>query len=200
MGEFIRDTKLGTCESLYYTSYEQLKATSKFTESEKASFLKLDSGYRFRFPFTDENVPIGTHQEFDRYMLLEVPLSIGVEISHDEIFIRSGFKNKPTKHWQEFGVTVKCCQDPDNKGVRRWHNQNTLFLGLYQQKYTTQQEGRPMLVTCAICPYCGSISQLSFEELTEIAKYYECLEQTNEIKLILDNVHLAIQGYVLPIN
>lgn len=194
MGEFIRDTKLGTCESLYYTSYQQLKDAKQFGAAEKADFLSLDSGYRFRFPFTDENIPIGTHEEFDRYMLIEVPNNIGVEISHGDIFIRSGFKNKPTKHWHEFGVNIKCCQDPDNKDARRWHNQGKLLLGLYQQKYTTKQ-GSPMLVTCVICPYCGDVCQLSHEEVLAIIGHYEKYEKTNNVTLILDNLYLAAEGY-----
>ena len=200
MGEFIKDTKLGTCENLYYTSYPQLEKSQMFNSQEKYSFLKVDSGYRFRFPFTDEKISIGYHEDYDRYLLLEVPTNIGVEIHHSDIFTRIGFDNSRGRHKttndtsKEFGIRVKCCQDPDNKDAMRWNNSNTLFMGLYQQKYTTQQGGIK-LVTCVICPYCGSISQLDESEVKAIIEHYEKLSPSDNKNLVLANMAIALDGY-----
>lgn len=67
MGEYVRykgdHVKLGTCEDLYYTSFQKFKlaldgghlyqAPNNSTPSEYA---KPDSGFRFRFPFPDEDI------------------------------------------------------------------------------------------------------------------------------------------------
>lgn len=200
MGEYIKGTKIGTCENLYYTSYPQLEKSQMFNEQEKHSFLKVDSGYRFRFPFTDENIQIGTHSDYDRYLLLEVPTNIGVEIHHTAIFTRLGFANAighpkmPSDTSKEFGISVMCCQDPENKDARRWDNKDTLFVGLYQQKYTTQQGGIK-LVTCVICPYCGSISQLDEGEVKAIIEHYNKLSPSDNKTLVLANMAIALEGY-----
>lgn len=71
MGEYIKykgnEIKIGTCESLYYTSYQkyeqalqkgQLSAVPGNAPPE--AYSKRNSGYRFRFPFPDEDrLPFG---------------------------------------------------------------------------------------------------------------------------------------------
>lgn len=71
MGEYIKykgnEIKIGTCESLYYTSYQ--KYAQALQEGQLSSvpgnvppeaYAKPDSGYRFRFPFLDEDkLPLG---------------------------------------------------------------------------------------------------------------------------------------------
>jgi hypothetical protein len=65
MGEFIRhngeEIKIGTLENLYYTSYgkytTELKAgrLSPDGSTSPESYALPDSGFRFRFPFPDED-------------------------------------------------------------------------------------------------------------------------------------------------
>lgn len=66
MGEYVRHlgstVKLGTCEDLYYVSYTKYKAAlqSSYLISVEnnctvAYYAKPDSGFRFRFPFPDED-------------------------------------------------------------------------------------------------------------------------------------------------
>lgn len=201
MGEYIKNTKLGTCENLYYTSYPQLKQTTLFNDSEKSGYLKIDSGYRFRFPFTDEKIAIGTHENYDRYILLEIPDNIGVSIMHDKVYQRCGFENGQHKHWQEYGVKFDCPQDDEKQSQRdtkvmRYNNEGKLLLGIIQQKYTTQQGGEK-LVTIAICPYCGERCQLDHNEVKAIIQHYEKFENSDDITFILNNLYIAEKGYRL---
>jgi hypothetical protein len=66
MGEYVRHlgstVKLGTCEDLYYVSYpkykEALQNSYLFSVENNcavAYYAKPDSGFRFRFPFPDED-------------------------------------------------------------------------------------------------------------------------------------------------
>lgn len=56
------EIKIGTCESLYYTSYQKYEQVLKEGHlsalpgnSPPDEYAKPDSGYRFRFPFPDED-------------------------------------------------------------------------------------------------------------------------------------------------
>ena len=71
MGEYVRykgeETKIGTCECLYYASFPKYIAALEggFLGREQGSanpieYAKPDSGFLFRFPFPDEDkLPIG---------------------------------------------------------------------------------------------------------------------------------------------
>ena len=198
MGEYIgtgkKQVKLGTCESLYYTTFEQLKK-SKFKESEKESFLKLDSGYRFRFPFPDEKIEIGTHENYDRGFLFKLPKELKIELGHGKRFIRVGFDRSESKHYDEIGIEIPCpfSEKFSDTGIKsvKWHNDLIIF-EIIQQKYTTAQ-GAPMLVTVARCPYCGNAFQLSKDEIITALDYFldYSKESTNEIEIL----SIALQGY-----
>lgn len=65
MGEYIKfngeEIKIGTCENLYYTSFQMYnqalktgKIQSMFGERPEI-YIEPDSGFRFRFPFPDED-------------------------------------------------------------------------------------------------------------------------------------------------
>ena len=66
MGEYIKKNgqhiKVGTCESLYYYTFQDYKKdldkgflSHAENNDYPANYSKLDSGYRFRFPFPDED-------------------------------------------------------------------------------------------------------------------------------------------------
>lgn len=71
MGEYVRHlgsiVKLGTCEDLYYVSYPKYKTALQSSylmnvdnNCAVAYYAKPDSGFRFRFPFPDEDrLPFG---------------------------------------------------------------------------------------------------------------------------------------------
>ena len=55
MGEYIKNVKIGTCEDLYYTTYNQLK-NWKHGGIEREPYLKVDSGDRVRIE-SDSRLP-----------------------------------------------------------------------------------------------------------------------------------------------
>ena len=78
MGEYIKYRheiiKIGTCENLYYTSYPKyctaLESNRLSREDGNLSpelYAKPDSGFRFRFPFPDEDkLPTVLRQEIEK--------------------------------------------------------------------------------------------------------------------------------------
>jgi hypothetical protein len=84
MGQYIKHNgesfKLGTCESCYYTTYQNMLAENqKGTltddgDGNAETYLKANSGYRFRFPFPDEDhVKFGEYPEdFDRGVFIKL--------------------------------------------------------------------------------------------------------------------------------
>jgi len=66
MGEYIKykghEIKIGTCESIYYASYQKYEKvlqegqlSAVLGNAPPEAYAKPDSGYRFRFPFPDED-------------------------------------------------------------------------------------------------------------------------------------------------
>ncbi len=86
MGEYAKylgvEMKIGTCESLYYVSYSRMIAAysaGRLVQSpynlEPAAYLAPNSGFRFRFPFPDEDsIPLGKlgYPDFDRGLSVKV--------------------------------------------------------------------------------------------------------------------------------
>jgi len=89
MGEYIKyngsEIKIGTCESLYYTGYQKYEKALKeghlsaLTGNDPPEeYAKPDSGYRFRFPFPDEDkLPFGDIGNFHYHR--GVPVRLGLE-------------------------------------------------------------------------------------------------------------------------
>lgn len=75
MGEFVEYRgevmKIGTCENLYYTTYSKYRdalENNRFSKVEgnlsPELYAKPNSGFRFRFPFPDEDkLPFGTNRK-----------------------------------------------------------------------------------------------------------------------------------------
>lgn len=89
MGEYIKYRheiiKIGTCENLYYTSYPKyctaLESNRLSREDGNLSpelYAKPDSGFRFRFPFPDEDdLPFGdVKNKFDRGVAIQLESAI----------------------------------------------------------------------------------------------------------------------------
>jgi hypothetical protein len=205
MGEYIKDTKLGTCEDLYYTTYPALRKTKEFSAIEKEPFLELNSGYRFRFPFPDEvNISIGTHDNYDRGFLIDIPNNIGVSMNHsDKIYVNAGFGgigDIDTPHRYKYSVNVCCPQHEDAHKEKMNRNQiaGRLILEIVQQKYTSQQEDKAMLVTVVRCPYCKDRAQLSKEEvISMIAFFTDQKEKSKSLSfdVTINILTIALEGY-----
>ena len=84
MGEYVRygrtEIKIGTCEDLYYATYQayvQAYKDGKLSWVDHnlppAAYMKADSGFRFRFPFPDEDhIRMGMHDDYDRGLPVKV--------------------------------------------------------------------------------------------------------------------------------
>lgn len=93
MGEYIRykesEIKIGTCEDLYYTSYQkynQALNNGRISEvpgnGHPSEYAKPNSGFRFRFPFPDEDkLPFGEIGKFHHHR--GVPVKIEPPKEHD---------------------------------------------------------------------------------------------------------------------
>jgi hypothetical protein len=103
MGEYIRVggeiVKLGTCEDLYYTTFEELRLAVLGGACERepgdlapAEYLNPANGFRYRFPFPDEDyimsgcllpgrrLPDGF--DYQRGVLVAAPMRMVSEVAH----------------------------------------------------------------------------------------------------------------------
>lgn len=108
MGEYVKykgnEIKIGTCENLYYTSYqkyEQALKDGRLSEVEgndsPTEYAKPDSGYRFRFPFPDEDkLSLGNIGNFHYHRGVPVQLNPETEQNESEQWkIMAGKKLQP---------------------------------------------------------------------------------------------------------
>jgi hypothetical protein len=81
MGEYVKirgtETKIGTCESLYYTTFQafskEFKYMKKCDGGDTPTNYLTSGEYRFRFPFPDEDsIEIGDHKDFNRGFLVQL--------------------------------------------------------------------------------------------------------------------------------
>lgn len=203
MGEYIKvngnSQKLGTCENLYYSTYQGLLFAVQSNRVEQdgsgngnpLNYLRSDSGYRFRFPFPDEDgMDIGTYGNFDRGLLVEL---------RRDILNGSTFCDG----WEECQVTL---QSKTQKGIRHVFNvpnpNNTnpiIRIEIVQQKHVNNK-----LLLCIRCPYSGGIARI--EEESEIVDLVRAINETyctdsvsSEFFIFWQNVCARIfEGYGLP--
>ena len=203
MGEYLDmkngdSVKLGTCEDLYYTTHKQFVANlPMFKDLALAKTYLRPNEFRFRFPFPDENIKIGSYNDFNRGVLFSVPDSLGIEMCHEEKFIRTGAKD--SKYPQlDFGVSIPCFQTPEFGNLKHhdWGNNRQLtHFEITQQKIVLNEDNFEELQTVIRCPYCGACSRLSYEEVASLMTHQ--IEQPEYFdkfqKEILSEV---IHGYV----
>jgi len=194
MGEYLHNVKLGTCESLYYTTYNQLK---NWLVSGKENFLKVNSGYRFRFPFPDEkNRRIGDYDNFDRGYLINIPKGI-FEMNHGQKWVRTDDLkiNAPV-----MGFNIDCPTKINN--ARRWNYEETESFEIVQQKLVIDENSKQTELQLVLrCPYCGEMARASFDEANKIAEYLfkeaenwlkSDKNKANELKEIAETI---LEGY-----
>lgn len=103
MGEYVKykgsEIKIGTCEDLYYVSYPKYQQAFKSGLLRKSQgsinpseYMLPDSGFRFRFPFPDEdNLPLGEILEqegFRRGLPVTIEPDYQVEITQQKLVHR----------------------------------------------------------------------------------------------------------------
>lgn len=207
MGEMIGSKenriKLGTCEDLYYTTFQDLN-NSSYKKSETEVYLKNDSGCRFRFPFPDESeVEIGEYEDYSRGFLITIPSDIGVDISHGDIYQHVGFLKGDSIQSDSVSIKLPC---PFGKKYEAFDynmssKEGKLSFNISQQKRTSYL-GSEMLVTIVECPYCGSKSQLDLYEVMLIINYFNAKSEISEenkkyFSETLEVLNIALLGYRL---
>lgn len=159
MGEYVNldgvTVKLGTCEDLFYTRFDQLKAAiaagsvaSLSGNLDPADY--LGDEFRFRFPFPDEDgVAIGAYDPYNRAVAMTAPAELVKNMEHDSVSMH--FHAQGGGH----GVTVfaTCPQSPRSKGSA---SPLKPVLELVQQRPI---EGE--LFAVVQCPYCQYKARLT---------------------------------------
>jgi hypothetical protein len=126
MGEYVKldgqSVKLGTCENLYYCTFDALCAHVDRMEQQSGNlaprdYLKARYGFRYRFPFPDEDsLYIGTHHNHDRGYLVILPddnaLNIGNDaVHHDEVRVEIPYAGETRL------ITLPCPYSPAFKSL-----------------------------------------------------------------------------------
>jgi hypothetical protein len=96
MGEYIKykdkEIKIGTLENIYYTSFQKYEKAYKeglisplIDNISPGEYIKPDSGFRFRFPFPDEDkLPFGDIGKFDHHRGVPVKIDPTKETASNE--------------------------------------------------------------------------------------------------------------------
>ena len=185
MGECVKYkgdyVKIGTCESLYYTTYKQMDELNKKRLLKEADgnlnpdkYLKVNSGFRFRFPFPDEkDIKFCMYDDYDRGVIVKVPKHLGVKMFHDRLFIRTDEISRVKKGAPAIGIEIPCVlSDNNNTKLFDWDKTTELTVfEVVQQKYVTSEEGNIEFQLVIRCPYCGAMSRISYDEMVSIAKW-----------------------------
>lgn len=172
MGEHInikgQSVKLGTCEDLYYATYDQVRAAASIAtqqpgNAEPRDYLKPNI-WRYRFPFPDEDgTAIGTRSNYDRGYLLKA--------SHE--FVR-GFADHGDASVITPSPIYTRLQFPcpfTSAGVHAGVKVDQATVELIQQKLIINDEGNKQLWAVVRCPYCGTTVRLGEEEATTLAAF-----------------------------
>ena len=174
MGEYIQlcgeqyPRKIGTCENLYYVRHAQLKAWVEGGNAlrhpgnlEPAAYLDPANGFRFRFPFPDEDtisrmVP-GDTFDFNR----------GYGVAHAPYFLLNGTQHGyaraqiecPPGMWPKKRLRLPCPQRSDSDTA-------TVEFEIVQQKPV----GAALWLVIR-CPYCGQTWSLDAESGVALADW-----------------------------
>lgn len=204
MGEYVKignDTvKIGTCENLYYTSFQNFQKLAEngvIKENQSITKEYLTGGFRFRFPFPDEpeNILFSEVKNFDRGVLFIVPKNLGVEIGHDKKFVRTDNFGTETAA-PAVGFYIPCVQSKEFTMTKYdWDDTaNYTIFEIEQQKPVKNENGNFELITIVRCPYCSEKSRISKEEILSIQRYV----QENKVKfsdLQQQIIEIAAAGY-----
>lgn len=178
MGEYItldgQDFKLGTCEDLYYIRHADLTAAVKAGRTsyrpgnaQPAGY--LEPGWRFRFPFPDEDGKApGTYEDFDRGLLIGVPVDYyGPDFEHYQI----GHTISARGGGYQVGASNPCPASPAwvQSGRKAPETYGFFPLEIVRQK---TMEGGEVWPVCR-CGWCGSMFRLDYEEASKLCAVIE---------------------------
>lgn len=168
MGEYVifedRLVKLGTCEDLYYWRYGELvdqiaAGTLRQADYSLTPTDYLWCGYRFRFPWPDEDGEGPGHwgENYERGVLVPWPEGVAMESEHYNAY--AVVKPRlPAPDYYSLEVALHCPQaEPVTEQYR--NHRRPRVLSLEQQK---PFEGALWAVVA--CPYCRAKWRLNLEE------------------------------------
>lgn len=199
MGEYIKHrgetVKIGTCEDLYYTTAQQFKAAyqagklERTEHGENPEIYFKENTFRFRFPFPDEYaLQIGQHDNFCRGVLLQLPTGLA-EIGHTHCFTEY-----PTPAGN-FGVQFDCPQSETGKKSPYIFTRNIDPKEIFSVLVTQQKIIENRLHTICRCPFCGSSSRMTEDEIflmLEHVKTHPDRFQEMQIQVL----QIALDGYL----
>lgn len=193
MGEYVKNIKLGTCENLYYTTFQELKrrVNNGFPASE---YLDPKNGFRYRFPFPDEDHKnlFGKYDDYNRGVLFTFPKSVKIELGHDKIFFRSDM-NLQIKDLRPFGFYIPCPQKGEGiVPIFDWEK----ISGVHMFEIVQQKQVEGELQTVVRCPYCGELCRLSLEEIANIVQYVRSSPKGHFTDLQKDIIEITFKGYI----
>lgn len=177
MGEYIKhngqEIKLGTCEDLYYARLDQLEQAVAVGILEKiggnlepSEYLDPKNGWRYRFPFPEEDrIQIGDFEEYDKGLVIQLqPEDYGIieGMEHSEIWHSCN-----VKHAYNVNIAHPCSQSPEFETTK--HSPMTWrIVAITQQK---QVDGE--VWTIIDCPYCIGKARIDREDALKLVHSIE---------------------------
>ena len=158
MGEYIlvngRHLKLGTCQDLFYVSFDGLRrmvaagAQPAFANNPPEDYLAESGRWRYRFPWPDE--PDGIGDDYERALALPVPAGLAEALT-------TGWEHWKARYTPPAGVEFgdDCPQASAPQVVE-----------VYLQK---QVAGRLWLIIR--CPYCHALARLPEDEALQLTAH-----------------------------
>lgn len=114
MGQYLKDRKIGTYNSMYYMRLEEAQERAQRGEADddgiKFSEYLADNDTRWRFPFPDEDQGLPADARYDKGF--DLPAGIPNEVQHGHFWVSNEHKNGghgmniklPCPHSEEFGA------------------------------------------------------------------------------------------------
>ena len=202
MGEYIKlngkEIKLGTCENLYYVRLDDLKNGKGEKEDGNLSlsgYLDPKNGFRYRFPFPEEDgTQPGSYEPYEKGLL------IFLSEESPELL-----KDLPT--WEHYNIYNSCSYNgvinvniisycPLSSHPPIMGGTPAQAVVLLQQK---QVEGEIWVVVG--CPYCGARVRLSRDEALELSRAASNMGRGNDpsnLKYWHEVSYRIMAGYKIP--
>lgn len=192
MGEYIMyegtQWKIGTCESMYYITYNALEwlvqqnlVSQAPANLPPADYLNPEYGFLYRFPFPDEddNGAFYTGYEYDRgWLVSHMPYHLFQAETHGSVYADIETRHS---HLPKGRQSIACPQSPDL-------NAATVEVEIYGQKRVGTK-----LHLLVRCPYCGKIWSMDESEGRAMGEWLmETSEPGDELAVIAERI---IAGY-----
>lgn len=202
MGEYLNNqngecVKIGTCEDLYYTRFNQLQGViyagllTGSAEYPAENYLKPEYGWRYRFPFPDEDkITVGDYEPFERGYEVEVPMSF-MDFDHGDKCV----------NMEGVNIFLPCIYSPKFKdsGLRTSYNYNQTRakVEVIQQKQRNPDGtlGAAQLWTVIRCKCCGGAASIEPESIHILT---DAITEQDKSKFGAEMVKRILKGYETP--